>query len=265
MQILSTPLESAVQEKDLDSVKHYFTLGDSPQDLNHLGIPVLYDALKSNDLALLDLFYDSGMDLTQPYNQNGFTPFIYACLYCELHTIKWLAAKPIDINLATPMGISAVHVAAQRGDVEIVGFLHTKKANVFCHSNNGESPLLVSLNVSKSLSAFRFLLRCYKENNKRIDQDLMPCIAFIFDKQNKHAVDAMAALLPFAAYIPTLQEIYDYLLTRGSSSSAVTGSLERTMNSNLSGALIALLKSERIRRASSGLVSDKVFEGIEGL
>jgi len=93
----------------------------------------------------------------------------------------------------------------------------------------------------------------------------MPCIAFIFDKQNKHAVDAMAALLPYAAYIPTLQEIYDYLAKKGSSSSAVIGSLDRTMNSYLSGALIALLKSERIRRASVGIISEKVFSGIDGL
>jgi hypothetical protein len=265
MQVLSTPLESAIQKRDLDFVRQRIVLGDTPQDLNHLGIPVLYDALKSNDLSLLDLFYDKGMDLTLPYNQNGFTPFIYACLYCELETIEWLVSKHVDINLRTSMGISAMHVAAQRGDVEVVKFLHTKKANVFCHSNNKESPLLMSLTVSKSLLVFQFLLRCYKQNEKRIDEDLMPCIAFIFDKQNKHAVDAMAALLPYAAYIPTLQEIYDYLAKKGCSSSAVIGSLDRTMNSHLSGALIALLKSERIRRASVGIISEKVFSGIDGL
>ena len=136
MQMLSTPLETAIQKKDLELIRRHIASGDTPQDLNHLGIPVLYDALKSNDLALLDLFYDAGMDLTFPYNQNGFTPFIYACLYCELQTVKWLVSKHIDINLCTTMGISAMHVAAQRGDLEIVKFLYTKKANVFCYSNN---------------------------------------------------------------------------------------------------------------------------------
>ena len=265
MQMLSTPLETAIQKKDLELIRRHIACGDTPQDLNHLGIPVLYDALKSNDLALLDLFYDAGMDLTFPYNQNGFTPFIYACLYCELQTVKWLVSKHIDINLCTTMGISAMHVAAQRGDLEIVKFLYTKKANVFCYSNNKESPLLMSLTVSKSLSVFEFLLRCYKENNKHIDEDLMPCIAFIFDKQNSHAVEAMAALLPFAAYIPSIKEIHDYLSIQNNSTSAVIRSLERTMNSNLSGALIALLKSERIRRASAGKVTETVFSGIDGL
>ena len=265
MQILSTPLEKAVQEKDLLAIKRRFVLGDSPRDLNHLGIPVIYDVLKSNELTILELFYDAGMDLTQPYNLNGFTPFIYACLYCELSTIEWLASKNIDIQQCTPMGISPMHVAAQRGELEVVKFLYTNKANVFCYSNNRESPLLMSLNVSKSLSVFRYLLRCYKENDKRIDEDLMSCIAFIFDKQNKHAVDAMAALLPFAAFIPSVQEIYDYLSKRGNNSSIVMGSLNRTMNSNLSGALIALLKAERIRRASFDGVSDQAFTGIEGL
>ena len=265
MQILSTPLESAVQEINIDSVKQRFSLGDSPQDLNHLGIPVLYDALKSNDLLLLETFYNVGMDLTLPYNKNGFTPFIYACLYCELKTIEWLVSKNVDINICTPMGISAMHVAAQRGDVEIVQFLYKRKANVFCYSNNGESPLLVSLTASKSLLAFRFLLSCYKECGKCIDDDLMPCIAFIFDKQNHYAVDAMAALLPFAAYIPTSKQIHDYLSEKSSSSSAVIGSLDRPMNSNLSGALIALLKSERIRRASVSITSNQFYSGIEGL
>jgi ankyrin repeat protein len=265
MQILSTPLESAIQHRNLDSVRQCIAHGETPQDLNHLGIPVLYDALKSNDLLLLEVLYEAGMDLTLPYNQHGFTPFIYACLYCELHTIEWLVAKGVDINLPTSMGITAVHVAAQRGDVNVVKFLYRKQANIFCHSNNKESPLLMSLTVSKSLSVLRFLLRCYKEKAQRIDEDLMPCIGFIFDKQNKHAVNAMAALLPYAAYIPSLQEIYDYLSTQGSRSSAVIGSLDRTMNSHLSGALIALLKSERIRRASSGMHSEQVFSGIDGL
>jgi ankyrin repeat protein len=265
MQILSTPLESAIQQRNLDAVRQCFAHGDTPQDLNHLGIPVLYDALKSNDLMLLDIFYGVGMDLTLPYNQHGFTPFIYACLYCELQTIEWLVAKHVDINLRTSMGISAMHVAAQRGDVEVVKFLYSKNANVFCHSNNKESPLLMSLTVSKSLSVLRFLLRCYKENGQRIDEDLLPCIGFIFDKQNKHAVDAMAALLPYAAYIPTFQQIYDYLSSQGSNSSAVVGSLDRTMNSKLSGALIALLKSERIRRASMGGQSEQSYSGIDGL
>ncbi len=265
MPILSTPLELAIQTKNLQYIQQRIALGDTPQDLNHLGIPVLYDALKSNDLSLLEVFYHAGMDLTLPYNQNGFTPFIYACLYCELQTIEWLVEKQVDINLTTPMGISAMHVAAQRGDLAVVKLLHTKKANIFCYSNNKESPLLMSLTVSKSLSVFRFLLKCYQQQQRCIDQDLMSCIAFIFNKQNKNSVDAMAALLPFAAYIPTLEEIYDYLSTQGSRSSAVLGSLDRTMNSNLSGALIALLKSERIRRASAGLVTEKAFSGIDGL
>ena len=265
MQILTTPLESAIQKRNLDAVRQCLAYGDSPQDLNHLGIPVLYDALKSNDLILLETFYQAGMDLTLPYNQHGFTPFIYACLYCELQTIEWLVAKDVDINLCTSMGISAMHVAAQRGDVDVVKFLYSKNANIFCHSNNKESPLLMSLTVSKSLSVLRFLLVCYKENGQRIDEDLLPCIGFIFDKQNKYAVDAMAALLPYAAYIPTIQQIYEYLSSQGSNSSAVIGSLDRTMNSKLSGALIALLKSERIRRASTGRQSEQVYTGIDGL
>ena len=265
MQALNTPLEVATVQQDHAAIKQRFALGDTPQDLNHMGIPVLYDALKTNDLTTLGLFFDAGMDLTLPYNQDGYIPFVYACLYCELATVAWLVDTGVDVNLRTAMGISAMHVAAQRGDLAIIKYLYQHGAQVFCYSKNQESPLYVSLTAKKSLAVFRFLLQCYHDQQRSIDDDLMPCIAYIFDKQHTDGVDALAALLPFAAYVPEAADIHAYLSIPGNCSSTVLKSLDITLNSKLSNALFALLKAERVRRASGGLHSATIYTGVAGL
>ncbi|MEM8660332.1 MAG: ankyrin repeat domain-containing protein [Pseudomonadota bacterium] len=263
---LRTPMEIATQNADLATVKERLAKGDTPQDLNHLGIPVLYDALKTNRLELLEALYGAGLDLSTPYNQNGYTPLIYACLFCEIVTIEWLLDKGLNVNEQTPMGISAMHVAAQRGELVVTAFLYQLGANIFSQTKHGESPLLVSLTSSNGLSVFKFLLQCYRENERDVGNDLMRCIAYIFEKQHTHAVEAVEVLLPFAEYIPNEQDIRRHMEKPGNYSSSGLRSLENTLNTRLSRALFALLKSERVSRASRKTIARAPsWRGMEGL
>jgi len=104
MRELRTQLEIAIQNQDVQHIAQRLSSGDTPQDPNHLGIPVLYDALKSNNLEILELLCKYKLKLNIPYNQNGYTPLIYACLYCKLETVKWLLSKGLSINDTTPLG-----------------------------------------------------------------------------------------------------------------------------------------------------------------
>lgn len=259
-------MEIATQNEDLVAVRERLAQGDTPQDLNHLGIPVLYDALKTNRLELLEALHSAGLDLTTPYNHNGYTPLIYACLYCEIVTIQWLLDKGLQVNAQTPMGISAIHVAAQRGELAVTAFLYKEGANIFCQTRHGESPLLVSLTSSRGLSVFKFLLQCYRENARGIDDDFMRCIAYVFEKQHAQAIEAVDVLLPFADDIPNEQDIRGHMEQPGNYSSSGLRSLENTLNTRLSRALFALLKSERVSRASRSLAAPaRRWQGMEGL
>ncbi|MEM9255186.1 MAG: ankyrin repeat domain-containing protein [Pseudomonadota bacterium] len=263
---LRTPLEIATQSSDLPAIQARLVQGDTPQDLNHLGIPVLYDALKTNRLDIMDSLDAAGLDLSTPYNQNGYTPLIYACLFCEIGVVDWLLAKGLDINEKTSLGISPMHVAAQRGEPSIATHLYNLGADVFCRTRHGESPLLVSLTSRRGLDVFKFILQCYRHNEREVGSDLMRCIAYVFEKQHAQAINAVIALLPFAVELPNEPAIRQYMSQPGNYSSAGIRSLDNTLNTSLSRALFALLKSERISRASNtDAKSTDHWEAIEGL
>jgi|GEM_PF-6567908 len=265
MRELRTQLEIAIQNQDVQHIAQRLSSGDTPQDPNHLGIPVLYDALKSNNLEILELLYKYKLKLNIPYNQNGYTPLIYACLYCKLETVKWLLSKGLSINDTTPLGVTAMHTAAQRGELQIAEYLYHQQADIYCKTSHGESPLFVSMTCKHSLDVFYFLLKCHKEQNRSLGNDFMRCFAYAFEKQQSDAVDAIRALLPFAEKTPNEKDIREYMAQPGNYSSSAFRSLENTLNSDLSRALFALLKSERVIRASQKQEIKKRWEDTGGL
>ncbi|MEM7077830.1 MAG: hypothetical protein AAF513_04285 [Pseudomonadota bacterium] len=76
---LRTPLEIAIISGDLAAVDDRLACGDAPGDRNHLGIPVLYDALRSNNLAILELLHKVGADWAIPL-QSGWLHAADLCL-----------------------------------------------------------------------------------------------------------------------------------------------------------------------------------------
>lgn len=267
---LRTQLEIAVQHQDIDAINHRFNQGDTANDKNHLGIPVFYDGLKTNNRAILTAFLQAGVDINIAYNHNGYTPFIYACLYCDKTTIQWLLNQGQNINQQTALGVSAIHVAVQRDNVTIAEYLVQQGANVFCKTHHGESPLLISLKSKTGLNTFKFLLQCYQDHQHSLADKLMPCLAYIFEKQQPDAIEAAQALLPFAESIPTEIDIRNHMAKPGNYSSSPLRTLENTLNSKLSAALFALLKAEKLSRQArdnhqtSGL-SDNLWQDTGGL
>ena len=280
MSELSTPLERAVRREDISAVNLRFQQGDTPQDLNHSGIPVLFDALKTNNIALLQCLQQHRANFNQPYNHNGYTPLIYACLYCELPTITWLIQQGQAVQQRTAMGIGAMHVAVQRGNLPIVEFLYQQGADIFTPSPSGELPLLLSLKAKNGLPVFKFLLGCYAARQQAIQPLVLPTLAIIFEKQPAHADAAIRALLPFMQSIPSEAEIRKYMALPGNYASSPLRSLQMTLGTRLSASLFALLKAQRISRkvmdkekvkgkgsnkASVKTVPPEYWQGPEGL
>ena len=266
MQELRTPLEIALQQRDKTAIRARLAQGDAPEQPNHLGIPALFDGLRSNDLDILAMLDDAGADWDTPYNDQGYTALIYACLHCELKTVAWLLDRGQSVQQRTALGVTVMHVAVQRDSEEVARYLYRHGACPFGATRHGEFPLLVSLKAKRGLTTTRFLLRCYKEHDKTLDGETMACIACIVEKQHAHAVDALRALLPFAGSLPTEAELTEYMRTPGQYSSMPFRTLEQTLQSRLTATLFALLDAERIsRRYSTPKAGFTAWRGYEGL
>ncbi|MEM1437265.1 MAG: ankyrin repeat domain-containing protein [Pseudomonadota bacterium] len=250
MSELRTPLELALIERDAEAAAARLAAGDSPMDLNHSGIPVLYDGLRSNSPLLLELLDRAGADWATPYNEGGFTPLIYAALHCELVTVRWLIEHGQSPLQRTPQGVGVMHVSVQRSSPEVARYLYQQGADAFAETVHGESPLLISLRSKQGLDLFRFVLACYEEQGQSLAAKLMACLRCVLESQQPDAVAAAAALLPLAETVPTEGELRAYM-SRPEERAFTTPfrSLATTLDSRLSRAVFALLKAERVSRA----------------
>ena len=267
MSELRTPLEIALLDRDTAAVATRLAAGDSPQDPNHLGIPVLYDGLRSNDRRLLKLLDDAGADWAIPYNPGGFTPLIYASLHCELATVRWLVEQVGQaLSQRTAQGIGVMHVSVQREDVSIARYLYEQGADAFVETAHGESPLLISLKSKHGLTLFRFMLERYAQSGRSLAEKALPCLGYIVERQQPDAVDALGALLPFLAQIPSEAELRDFMAQRGNYAATPYRTLAATLDGPLSAALFARIKAERVARACAApAAAAPTWRGFEGL
>lgn len=245
-------MEIAVQARDETAVAACLAAGDSPMDLNHLKIPVLFDALQSNSTALLELLDTAGADWSTPYNDGGFTPLIYASLHSELTTVKWLVERGEALQQRTAQGIGVMHVAAQRAGPEIAQYLYDRGADPFTPTEHGESPLVLSLQSKHGLRLFRFLLGCYRNRGRSVTAELLPCLIALFKTQRDDAVEALQALMPLIEKVPGDAELRAALGAPENRVANPFRSLDATLTSRLSRALFALLKAERVARSCPG-------------
>ncbi|MEM1437174.1 MAG: ankyrin repeat domain-containing protein [Pseudomonadota bacterium] len=249
---LRTPLEIAVQSGDLPGVQRQFQRGATPNDRNHLGIPVLFDALRRNELTLLTLFDRAGVCWQQPYNTGGYTPLVYACLYCELEVVRYLCEQGQSIDQCTAHGVRGIHVAVQRPTLEVAQFLHEAGANLFAETGQGESALLISLRCKANLAAFHWLLQRYGSAGRDLSPLVLPCLAHLLEQQRPDAVQAAAALLPLVAQVPGETALGDYLRQPGNYASTALRPLSIALDSRLSRQLFALLRAEALSRQTQG-------------
>ncbi len=256
----------ALTARDPQAVAARLSAGDSAQDLNHLGIPALYDGLRSNHATVLKLLDAAGADWSTPYNEGGFTPLIYASLHCELATVRWLVERGQAVDQRTAQGVGVMHVSVQRNSPEIARYLYERGADAFAETVHGETPLLISLKAKHGLGLFEFMLQCYADNGVSMAPRLLPCLGCVFEKQQPDAVEAVKALLPFAETVPAEADLRAYMAQPGNYASTPFRTLETTLNSRLSRTLFALLKAERVARASGGSASPApVWRGFGGL
>ena len=78
--------------------------------------------------AMINLV-EHGADLSHVHATGG-TVLMQACMFGHLECARWLLDQGSDVNQAKPDGTTAVMLAAQQNRTDLIGFLHTRGADL---------------------------------------------------------------------------------------------------------------------------------------
>ena len=114
-----TPLRLAAENNHLPIVKRLVEHGAHLNTVDVLGDSAVLRAALRGNVAVVEALRDAGADLNLA-GAGGMTPLLWAIYWNEKATVKALLAGGANIRILNNAGISAVELAARRGDVEMV-------------------------------------------------------------------------------------------------------------------------------------------------
>ena len=100
--------------------------------------------IKGNlEVTLLLKIYGANIEIKD--SKWGSSPFLYACQNARRKIANFLSEVGGVIKAANIDGTTAIHFAAQSGNVQLVNFLLQKGLDINSKNNKGESPLFYML------------------------------------------------------------------------------------------------------------------------
>ncbi len=107
----------------------------------------LMNALYHDDFQTVETLLDKGVDVNQPYNSNGWTPFMWVCKeHGDPDIIENFLQHNPDLSLANKHGQTALHIMTRhRGAFTCPYILIAKGANVNAQDKHGNTPLMAML------------------------------------------------------------------------------------------------------------------------
>lgn len=112
--------------------------------LNNAGRTPLSHAAYESRPDIVRFLIDHGADVSAINGQRQWTPLHYCSQFLTertLETIKILVENGADINSRTDNNATALHIAAQKGDVHVIGYLIDHGALVDARTDGGRNPL----------------------------------------------------------------------------------------------------------------------------
>lgn len=104
----------------------------------------IYYAAKLGLTKLMECLCDNGYSLEEKLDEDGKTALLYAVLYGQITTIKWLIEKSgADINAQDNLGDNAFSLAASKGNINIVRYLRNEQKMDIEHRNNDDNTALI--------------------------------------------------------------------------------------------------------------------------
>ncbi len=125
-----------------------------------------FNAIRHNDVELIQKAIKNNKILINQKNEQGFTPLILASYYHRIKIAKLLLVNNVSVNVKSDMG-TALMAATYKGDERMVALLLQYNANPNIFDNKGTSALHLACTFNKS-SIVKLLLE-HKADKKSKD------------------------------------------------------------------------------------------------
>lgn len=155
----NTPLQYAVMNGDAATIRVIARAARA--GLNHAGHTgtALGIAAQGGDITAARELLDSGADIDQP-DDMGATPLMSAVHAGHKQMVEFLIARGANVN-ALRAGEGVLHLAARRGDPDMIGYLLKNGAAAHIHSATGtaeQTPLHIAV-LTEEIESARALLK----------------------------------------------------------------------------------------------------------
>jgi len=135
-------LRQAATDGNLNQVEILLGKGVSLRTADERGASPLLLATKSGHRDVVALLLEKGASVNQP-RHDGVTPFMIAVQEGHPDLVALFLEKGTDVNVPAPLvaGITLLHVAAHRGNREIVVMLLNHGGDKYARMMSGERPV----------------------------------------------------------------------------------------------------------------------------
>ena len=169
-----TPLNIAIESRDMELTKFLITNGANVNSLMQDGVSLIGYAIAQNNMDLLQMLIENGANVNytggdswdntplqtasrlgldnvvrilltrnadiNAVDINGNTALHTAALNSQLSIVKLLLEKNTNLDIQNKVGNTALHLAVISGNIDIVGELVLKGANTRIRNNDGKYP-----------------------------------------------------------------------------------------------------------------------------
>lgn len=144
---------SEIEECRIDKINMLLSLGADVNDVNLCGRSAIVMACKNNDERVARYLAQHGADpnLSDFFGHNALHscfldyPLDFGVMRPKSGLLKLLAPLMANVNVATATGITALHIAAQRGKADDIRIILEAGAKPLTRDNLGRTPLHVSM------------------------------------------------------------------------------------------------------------------------
>lgn len=153
-----TPMYYACEKGFLEVAKVLVSMAKYVDVVNaesFCGWTPIFAACQGGHLEIVEWLVEMGADLSKKVHK-GLTPFLVAC-QGDLEVVKWIHGR-VEGALLRGGGMTALSLASEEGNFEVVRWLIRQGVGVDVANANGETPLLLACK-NGHLSLVRFLVK----------------------------------------------------------------------------------------------------------
>lgn len=198
-------LKKAISEnKDLKDIlksqsEKIMGMVQSPQLTEEIAVEILALAIKQRILPVIRILLQRFPSIVNHKNISSHTAIGTAIIHDHFDIVKILAEAKADINIANPVGLTPLHLAAEYGRTSMIDYLIEKGASINAQNISGGTPLFNAIQAQHFATAKALLLKKADPNIALTHCRTTPLHRATIDNQ----LELASLLIQFNAHVDT--------------------------------------------------------------